>query len=187
MTADDLIALFEGVTDNGVPIIITNDKGEKVPNPIYWEENGVCSIYAGRLMNTIQRSDFCGVFGSRMVMKGAQDRVPEVVDYTNYTLNRVREVSLNQQRSVIPADIEHKPGADPNSEEPEDYLDVSKAIHGNYFGIYNVVNYLGALTSDVHFRPNEDTRITDNSDTETYGPEKDEHGNLVGDDLTYYN
>ena len=187
LTADDLIALFEGVTDNGVPIIITNDKGEKVPNPIYWEENGVCSIYAGRLMNTIQRSDFCGVFGSRMVMKGAQDRVPEVVDYTNYTINRVREVSLNQQRSVIPADIEHKPGADPNSEEPEDYLDVSKAIHGNYFGIYNVVNYLGALTSDVHFRPNEDTRITDNSDTETYGPEKDEHGNLVGDDLTYYN
>ncbi len=69
-------------------------------------------------MNTIQRADFCGVFGSRMVMQGAQDRVPEIVDHTNYTINRVREVSLNQKQSVITAD----------------QSDESRKVHGNYFG-----------------------------------------------------
>ena len=103
----------------------------------YWVQNGVCSIYAGRLMNTIQRADFCGVFGSRMVMKGAEDRVPEVVDYTNYTINRVREVSLNKKVSIRPADR--------NSNTDDD------KAHGNYFGIYNIVNFLGALTSDFDF------------------------------------
>ena len=123
---DELLVLFEG-TDK----LITVD-GKKVPNPTYWKENGVVSTYAGRIMNTIQRSDFCGVFGSRMVMKGAQDRVPETADYTNYTINRVREVSLNK--------IESEAGDTGEN-----------AAHGNYFGIYSIVNYLGALTSDVDF------------------------------------
>ena len=51
-----------------------------------------------------------------------------MVDYTKYTINRVGEISLNQVEG-----------------------------HGNYFGMYNVVNYLGALTSDVAF---ESTRTT---------------------------
>ena len=106
-----------------------------VPNDSIWEQNGVCSIYAGRIMNTMQRADFCGVWGSRMVMQGAQDRVPETADYTNYTINRVREVSLNKKESTIASDA----------------TDVNLAMHGNYFGIYNIVNYLGALSSDVDF------------------------------------
>ena len=200
MTIDDLITLFDG----NESILLTNpETGEKYPNPVYWEENGVCSIYAGRLMNTIQRADFCGVFGSRMVMQGAQDRVPEIVDHTNYTINRVREVSLNQKHSVIESDLAIKsdatPAANPEDQNPDDYVDLDKAIHGNYFGIYSIVNYLGGLTSDVHFLPNEDLRRTDNIDTDTYGPEKKKDGGgnviyesdgvtpeLVGDDLTYY-
>ena len=102
-----------------------------------WTLFGVTSIYAGRPMNTIQRADMCGVFGSRMVMQGAQDRVPEAVDYTNYTINRVDEVSLNKSTQ-------------------------SGTDHGNYFGIYNVVNYLGNLTSDVFF---DDVRKTDSKIT----------------------
>ena len=94
---------------------------------------GFCSIYAGRLLNTIQRADFCGVFGSRMVLQGAKDRVAETEQNTDYTINRVGEVSLNKERSVISGDT----GND--------------AEHGNYFGIYSVVNYMGNLTSDEHF------------------------------------
>ena len=93
-----------------------------------FEPYGFCSIYAGRLLNTIQRADLCGVFGSRMVLQGAKDRVAEVGEDIAYTINRVGELSLNQQRST-----------DGNT------------IHGNYFGIYSLVNYLGNLTSDVHF------------------------------------
>ncbi|MCR4603310.1 MAG: hypothetical protein K5683_07250, partial [Prevotella sp.] len=106
-----------------------------------WEQAGVCSIYAGRLLNTIQRADFCGIFGSRMVLQGARDRVPEVVDYSNYTINRVGEVSLNKSSSQA-------------GDTGDD------ATHGCYFGIYNMVNYLGALTSDVDFTS---TRTTDQS------------------------
>ena len=142
----------ESVKDGSTDILVYDTKtGEWVPNPNggspYWEESGVLPVYAGRLMNSIQRSDFCGVWGSRMVMQGAQDRVPEEVDYTNYTINRVREVSLNKKT-------------------------VGGVDHGNYFGIYNIVNYLGALTSDVDFgdetnRPY--ARTTDNtSDDEKY-------------------
>lgn len=109
---DELLALFEG-TD-----MLTNGR----PNPTYWVQNGVVIAAPGRIMNTIQRADLCGVWGSRMVMKGAHDRVTDKADYTNYTINRVREVSLNKKKD-----------------------------HGNYFGIYNIVNYLGALTSDVNF------------------------------------
>ena len=156
ITADDFFTLFEGVQDNGVNLIVYDANGKMIPNPLYWKENGVCSRYAGRLMNSIQRADFCGVFGSRMVMQGAQDRVPETVDYTNYTINRVREVSLNKAESVIESDK-----AIPQSHK--DYY-ISR-VHGNYFGIYSVVNFLGALTSDVFFS---DVRTSDNSDTNTY-------------------
>ena len=114
---------------------ILMDAGEQAA----WMLYGVTSIYAGRPMNTIQRADMCGVFGSRMVLKGAQDRVPEAVDYTSYTINRVDEVSLNK-----------------NISQANDTGD--DAVHGNYFGIYNVVNYLGNLTSDVFF---DDVRKTD--------------------------
>lgn len=158
LTADELQTLFlkkEGdsyvsVKDGGVDILQYNDITlEWEPNPTYWEESGVLPVYAGRLMNSIQRADFCGVFGSRMVMQGAQDRVPEEADYTNYTINRVREVSLNKHKSVAGDDV----------------------THGNYFGIYNIVNYLGALTSDKDFGDDGtrvDARTTDNADAATY-------------------
>ena len=108
----------------------------------HWEKWGFCSIYAGRLMNTIQRADFCGIFGSRMVLQGAKDRVPSVADKTDYTVNRVGEVSLNQVKTLA-----------------GETDDVSKS-HGNYFGIYSFVNYMGALTSDVNFYNT--VRTTDN-------------------------
>ena len=137
------------VYENGSPKKekMLDDNGE--PNPLYWTQNGVCSRYAGRLMNTIQRADFCGVFGSRMVMMGALDRVPATVDYTKYTINRVREVSLNK-----------------------------KTDHGNYFGIYSNVNYLGALTSDVDFGPepkldNSNIRTTDSDNHKEHDPDLD--------------
>lgn len=101
-----------------------------------WEKAGFRSKYAGRLMNTIQRADFAGVFGSRLVLQGAMDRVltkeGEELKFEDYTLNRISELSLNKQAA---------PG------QP----DGSSLSYGNYFGIYNQVNYLGALTSDVRF------------------------------------
>ena len=184
LTADEIVALWTKKGQNG-EIIILNNQGEEggtpmltsqnsgttfIPNPTYWEENGVCSRYAGRLMNSIQRADFCGVFGSRMVMQGAQDRVPETVDYTNYTINRVREVSLNKKKF------------DESEQEP------TTNFHGNYFGIYNIVNYLGALTSDVDFGGEDgggDVRVTDNTDTSTYKCDAGENGEEYGT-ATYY-
>ena len=177
MNADDLLALF--TKDNGDPFVYNGDEmteikdGQRIPSTKYWKENGVCTIYAGRPMNTIQRADFCGVFGSRMVMQGAQDRVPEIVDHTNYTINRVREVSLNQQHSVISSDKATRGvlGTEATDKEKDDYIlnegyqDINKAIHGNYFGIYNIVNFLGALTSDQHFS---DVRVTENTSNSTY-------------------
>ena len=106
----------------------------------HWAQYGFCSIYAGRLLNTIQRADFCGVYGSRLVLQGAKDRVAEVGEDINYTINRVGEVSLNGQHSVIPADL--------NSTASDAWKEKE---HGNYFGIYSIVNYLGNLTSDVSF------------------------------------
>ena len=136
---DELLVLFEG--DDTVMGVDGKPKEE------YWTENGVVSRYAGRIMNTIQRADFCGIFGSRMVMRGAKDRVPEVEDNTNYTVNRVREVSLNKKA--------YGPGGLGEYD-----------THGNYFGIYSVVNYLGALTSDVDFH--DAIRYTDNNDATKY-------------------
>ena len=177
ITADDMLDLFlvksgdtyvsiqndddgKYVTSGGTAVLRWNEI-EKTwePNPAagFWEESGVLPVYAGRLMNSIQRADLCGVFGSRMVMQGAQDRVPEEVDYTNYTINRVREVSLNKMDSEIASDLAI------TESDPEYY---KKHRHGNYFGIYNVVNYLGALTSDVHFA---DVRKTENTNDQYKG------------------
>ena len=127
---------------------------EEYKNTTYWIQYGFCSIYAGRLLNTVQRADFCGVFGSRLVLQGAKDRVADVADATEYTINRVGEVSLNQQRF------------DKNSDGD---------LHGNYFGIYSIVNYLGNLTSDVHFSETEDLR------------RYVEKGKPYVDNQTYYN
>ena len=124
------------IEENEYALMDGTDETPKTGEKANWTLFGVTSIYAGRPMNTIQRANMCGVFGSRMVLKGAQDRVPETVDYNNYTINRVDEVSLNKRTSEAGDD----------------------AVHGNYFGIYNVVNYLGNLTSDVFF---DDVRKTD--------------------------
>ena len=154
---DELLVLFTAADGKSLLVgsdsIIITEKGKKVPNPAIWEQNGVVSVYAGRIMNTIQRADFCGVFGSRMVMKGAQDRVPEIADYSNYTINRVREVSLNKKVSV--------------AGDTDD-----NALHGNYFGIYSNVNYLGALTSDVKFSDVRTTKANTNIHQE-YKPNKE--------------
>ena len=121
------------------------DLADQYQTDEYWKSEGFCSIYAGRLLNTIQRADFCGVFGSRMVLMGARDRVTSVADYTRYTINRVGELSLNQQRTTA------------GDTEP------ANKLHGNYFGIYNVVNRLGNLTSDVRF---DDPRTSDTNDAD---------------------
>ena len=172
---DDLIELFAGQTN-----IVSSDG---TPNAAYWVENGIVSRYAGRILNTIQRADFCGVFGSRLVLQGAQDRVPEVLDYNNYTINRVREVSLNKMISTAG-----------DASTTDEYL------HGNYFGIYNVVNYLGALTSDVDFgdeNPNTqvngqwkyDIRTSDHSETAIYQAAIDgiQNGRYGEQEYTFYN
>lgn len=122
-----------------------NSLPDEYKSETYWEKAGFCSIYAGRLLNTIQRADFVGVFGSRMVLMGARDRVTDVVDYTNYTINRVGELSLNAQPSTA-GDTDEK-----------------DAVHGNYFGIYSVVNRLGNMSSDVNF---DDVRKSDTHDVD---------------------
>ena len=145
---DELTVLFldangESLKDGETAILEWNDtKKEWVPNPTYWIAKGVVSTYAGRIMNTIQRADFCGVFGSRMVMKGARDRVPDKEDSKNYTINRVREVSLNKMEKADETAAEDK-------------------LHGNYFGIYSNVNYFGSLTSDVEFHTAKRTTSAD--------------------------
>lgn len=115
--------------------------------------NWVISNTSGREMNTIQRADFCGVFGSRVLLHGARDRVPDVVDYTNYTINRVKEVSLNR-------------------------VTQGEDIHGNYFGIYNVVNFLGALTSDVDFHDNERVAAEEGTENHTHSSENCVYGEV---------
>ncbi|MBR4276655.1 MAG: hypothetical protein IKQ32_06780 [Prevotella sp.] len=111
----------------------------------YWSQDGVCSIYAGRLLNTLQRADLVGVLGSRMVLQGAPDRVTDVQDKQNYTINRIGELSLKKTIS------------------PAGELDETNKEHGNYFGIYSMVNYLGNLTSDVLMS---ETRTTDSEDAD---------------------
>lgn len=117
----------------------------------HWEKAGFRSKYAGRLLNTIQRADFVGVFGSRLVLQGAMDRVlnkeGDELKFEDYTLNRIGELSLNKQ---------HAPGVVGDNPDPSQLI-------GNYFGIYNQVNYLGALTSDVRF--SEDDQWSENEST----------------------
>ncbi len=197
ITADEMQNLFVeekdgkkvSVKDGSTDILVWDAaEGEWVPNTAeganYWKESGVLPVYAGRLMNSIQRADFCGVFGSRMVMQGAKDRVPEEANYTNYTINRVREVSLNQMHSKIESDLTLKPGkvkaAKVEDQDADDYVDKEKAIHGNYFGIYNIVNYLGALTSDVRFT---DVRKTESNNEDTH---KCAAGGKAYETATYY-
>ena len=76
------------------------------------------------------------------------------MDYTNYTINRVREVSLNKVNS------------------PAGDTDDTNKMHGNYFGIYNTVNFLGALTSDMDFHSVRTTKAGD--------------GSLAADGKTFY-
>ena len=139
---------FSAGIDEGIPYNgyakdqqIYDDEYQALPSTYktdeYWKQDGVCSIYAGRLLNTLQRADLVGVYGSRMVLQGAPDRVTDVQDKQNYTINRVGELSLK----AVDAPTGDK--------------------HGNYFGIYSLVNYLGNLTSDVLMT---DTRTTDSGD-----------------------
>jgi len=184
ITRDDLLTLFlketssgsgvyESVKYNNVAVLVNHETEGWIPNPAdnanFWKLSGVLPVYAGRLMNSVQRADFCGVFGSRMVMQGARDRVPEITDFTNYTINRVREVSLNHKTSDIESDKTLKAGKTPATDimdqDPDDFVNKDRAVHGNYFGIYSNVNYLGALTSDVNFS---NKRYTDNTDATTY-------------------
>ncbi|MCR5044820.1 MAG: hypothetical protein K6A93_11955 [Bacteroidaceae bacterium] len=126
-----------------------NHLPDEYRNETYWKQFGFCSIYAGRLLNTIQRADMCGVYGSRLVLQGAKDRVADVGDATVYTINRVGELSLNKQQSITPGDT----GDD--------------AEHGNYFGIYSVVNYMGNLTSDVTFDDKYKYSVSENGKDKT--------------------
>ena len=161
---DELTVLFlddetgESLLDGSTPIMTwDNTRKEWVPNDNYWKAKGVVSTYAGRIMNTIQRADFCGVFGSRMVMKGARDRVPDKEDSKLYTINRVREVSLNKMVSKNSNDTE----TFTSGEHEGEYKDPDSAEHGNYFGIYSNVNYFGSLTSDVDFHTTKRTTTAD--------------------------
>jgi len=121
-----------------------------VDDGAYWYQDGFCSIYAGRLLNTIQRADFVGVFGSRMVLQGARDRVTSVLDYNRYTINRVGELTLMKVDS------------------PAQETDDTNKSHGNYFGIYSIVNYLGNLTSDVRMDDVRTSNTSDVDETTTY-------------------
>ena len=116
----------------------------------YWKLDGVCSIYAGRLLNTLQRADLAGIYGSRLVLQGARDRVTDVVDYTRYTINRIGELSLMKVDS------------------PAGETDDTNKSHGNYFGIYSVVNYLGNLTSDVRMTDTRTSNTADVTPAKTY-------------------
>ena len=111
-------------------------------------------VNEGRFINTVQRCDFCGIKGSRLVLHGAIDRAQDEAeaDYTNYTINRVGELSLNQNLE-----------------------------HGSYFGINNVVKFLGGVTSDVNFSEVRKTNsaVTGDyaADGKTYYEWKEEHIN----------
>lgn len=99
------------------------------------------TITSGRVLNTIQRAEYCGLNNSRLILKGARDRVTDVADFTDYTFNRVGELSLN---------------------------------NSSYAGIYNVVNLLGGMTSDVDFYDAVRTAGADAADGSTYREWKEE-------------
>lgn len=117
------------------------------------------TIYSGRVLNTIQRADFCGVFGSRISLQGAKDRVIETPDNYEYAVNRVGEISLNKyEYPGEKATTSSTEGT--NSTESANSTSTEDNSRGNYFGLYSNVNYLGGLTSDVTFK---DVRVTDNT------------------------
>lgn len=118
-----------------------------------WKLAGLATLYAGRMINTIQRADFCGVWGSRVVLKGARDRETTTADFTLYTINRLDELSLNEITK------DKYPISGYNSDGTKD--------HGCYFGIYNVVNRLGAVSSNVDYYTA--VRVTDNGE-DAYKP-----------------
>ena len=118
-----------------------------------WKLAGLATLYAGRMINTIQRADFCGVWGSRVVLKGARDRETTTADFTLYTINRLNELSLNEITK------DKYPISGYNSDGTKD--------HGCYFGIYNVVNRLGAVSSSVDYY--DAVRVTDNGE-DAYKP-----------------
>lgn len=124
----------------------------------HWVPAGFRSKYDGRLLNTIQRADFVGVFGSRLVLQGALDRVltkeGDELSFVDYTLNRIGELSLNKQVA---------PGKQDGGDD----------CIGNYFGIYNQVNYLGALTSDVRFIEDQWKDADNNTEDRTYAEWKE--------------
>lgn len=113
-------------------------------------------VNEGRYINTVQRCDFCGIKGSRIVLHGAIDRAQDEAeaDFTNYTINRVGELSLNQNRD-----------------------------HGSYFGIYNVVKFLGGVTSDVRFAGDGAAVRQTKSTNAEFLPPRDENNELY---QTYY-
>lgn len=121
---------------------------------VNWKLAGLATLYAGRMINTIQRADFCGVWGSRVVLKGARDRETTTADFTLYTINRLDELSLNE--------ITDYPIDDYNPDGTKD--------HGCYFGIYNVVNRLGAVSSSVDYYTA--VRVTENGE-EAYKPTRE--------------
>ncbi len=104
-------------------------------------------VNQGRYLNTIQRADYCGISGSRLVLNGEVDRAQGATeaDYTKYTVNRVGEISFNrrfgQGENAATTPVEGEAAA----------ATQSRTVHGSYFGIYNVVKYLGALSSDYDF------------------------------------
>ena len=118
------------------------NKGDEIDQKIYegltddqkndWKATAA-KINEGRTLNTVQRANYCGIKGSRIVLYGAIDRAQSMdeVDYTNYTINRVGELSLNRNYGTG-----HNLSAD---------------VHGSYFGIYNVVKLLGSMSSDYDF------------------------------------
>ncbi len=140
---DFYITKYQLVSDNvsytidGNPVVYK--KGDIITAKDYEKLNEIDQTHAsdwvakhsvineGRYINTIQRADFCGIKGSRLVLRGAIDRAQDKneADYTLYTINRVKELSLNQNNVL--------------------------EKHGCYFGIYNSVKLLGAITSDVPF------------------------------------
>ena len=118
----------------------------------------------GRFLNTIQRADYCGLRGSRIILNGAQDRAQGAAeaDYTNYSVNRLGELSLNRNFGV---------GSNAESTQDKD------KVHGSYFGIYSVVKYLGSMSSDFDYyagltgQPSK--RTYDASNPDYYGDIKD--------------
>ena len=85
-----------------------------------------------------------------MVLQGARDRVTSVLDYNRYTINRVGELTLMKVDS------------------PAQETDDTNKSHGNYFGIYSIVNYLGNLTSDVRMDDVRTSNTSDVDETTTY-------------------